>query len=260
MGAPAVSPRPRPKPKARPKPAARPRPAAPAPKRRPPAPSRKPRAAAPRKPGAAAASRKPRAAAPRTIHRSRSRIAAGGNVALLPVSAVGGIADSGFVVGMSRGRAWIVILGVLLGGIVALNVLGLSLSSSGSDAATKVDELQQANSVLRARIANRTSNARIAQAAGALGLAVPAPDAVNYLKAKRADAETAAKRLADGLIANAPPATTDPAAVAPTDPAATTDPATVTVDPATGVAVDPAATTTATAPVDPAATAIAPAP
>jgi len=261
MGAPALKPRsrPRPKPTARPKPAGRPRAAAPAPERRAVATPRKPRqVATPRKPRAAA-TRKPRAAATRkpraasgASDRSRSRIAAPGNVALLPVNAVGGIADSGFVVGMSRGRAWIVVLGVLLGGIVALNVLGLSLSSSGSDAATKVDELQQANSVLRARIANRTSNERIAEAAGALGLAVPAPDAVDYLKARAADAETAAKRIADGLIANAPPASTDPAV--------STDPAASTVDPVTGAPIDPTATTAAGAPVDPTATTAATAP
>jgi hypothetical protein len=231
MGAPAVSPRARPgsrpKPKARPRPATRSRVAAPA--------------------------GKPRPAAPRTNHRSRSRIAAGGSVAMLPVNAVGGIADSGFVVGLTRGRAWIVALGLLLGGIVALNVLGLSLSSSGSDAATKVDDLQQANSVLQARIANRLSNERIAKAAGDLGLAVPAPDAVHYLGAKRSDAEAAADRLARGLIANAPPAAeagdattaTETTAVAPVDPAAA-------VDPTTGMPVDATATTATTTTIDPA--------
>ena len=180
---------------------------------------------------------------------------------MLPVNAVSGIADSGFVVGMSRGRAWIVVLGVLLGGIVALNVVGLSLSASSGSVSAKIDELQQANSVARARIANRLSNERITEAATALGLAVPAPDAVHYLDAGSSDAEKAAQRLADGLIATAPPAiepteaelaaeaaaatttttTTDPAIV---------DPATVPVDPA-ATAVDPAATTTTT--LDPAA-------
>ena len=57
------------------------------------------------------------------------------------------------------------VLGLLLGGIVALNVVGLSLSASGSSVSTKVDELQQDNSVMRARIANRLSNERITEAA-----------------------------------------------------------------------------------------------
>jgi hypothetical protein len=173
---------------------------------------------------------------------------------MLPVNAISSIADSPFVVGMMRGRAWIVILGVLLGGIVAINVLGLSLSAAGSDTSTRIDELQQQNSVLRTRIANRLSNERISEAAAALGLAVPAPDDVRYLDARRSDPEHAARRLASGEIAATPPvapidvAVTDPVV---SDPAATT---TTTTDPAVS---DPAATTTApitTVPVDPTTT------
>ena len=234
MGAPAVQPRPR---------------TAPRPKQR--------RASAPaRRPA-----RTPSTRASRTNH--RSRVAAGGNVAMLPVNAVGGIADSGFVIGMSKGRAWIVVLGLLLGGIVALNVVGLSLSSSGGAVSAKIDEIQQENSVLRGRIASRLSNERITRAATALGLDVPAPDAVHYLDARSSDAEKAADRLADGLIANAPPATAaseadltttaETAVIAPstTDPAATTvDPATVPVDPtvAATTATDPGLTVPATTP------------
>ncbi|HET6831115.1 MAG TPA: hypothetical protein VFH44_07175 [Solirubrobacterales bacterium] len=170
---------------------------------------------------------------------------AGASVALLPVNAISGIADSQFVVGMSRGRAWVVVLGVLLTGIVALNVLGLSLSAAGSDTSKKVDELQQQNSVLRARIANRLSTERISQAASALGLAVPAPDAVSYLESRSGDAERAAQRLAAGEIAAGAPAI---APVTPVEPAVT-DPA--TIDPA---ATDPTAVTPTTSTVDPAAT------
>lgn len=223
MGAPAISPRARPAP--RPKPRPRPKSA-----------PRRPRAAAP------ASRRRPAAGRP------RGPLAAGGSVAMLPVNAIGGIADSGFVVGMVRGRAWIVVLGVLLCGIVAINVLGLSLSAAGSETSTKIDELQQQNSVLRARIANRLSGERISEAAAALGLQVPAPDAVNYLRARRSDAERAAERLAGGEVATGAP-------VAPTD-VATADPA--TVDPAapTGTAPVEGATTapatTTVAPVDPA--------
>lgn len=245
MGAPAISPRTRPAPRPKPRPKAKPRPATRSNTRRAAAPARKPARRAP-------------ASAPRTNHRSRARVAAGGNVAMLPVNAVSGIADSGFVVGMSRGRAWIVVLGVLLGGIVALNVVGLSLSASSGSVSAKIDELQQANSVARARIANRLSNERITEAATALGLAVPAPDAVHYLDAGSSDAEKAAQRLADGLIANAPPAiepteadlAAEAAAATTTTDPAIVDPATVPVDPA-ATAVDPAATTTTT--LDPAA-------
>ncbi len=155
--------------------------------------------------------------------------------------AVGGIADSGVVVGMSRSRVWIVVLGLLLGGIVAVNVVGLSLSAAGSQTSAKIDELIRDNSVLGGRIAHRLSNGRITGEATALGLAIPAPDAVHYVNSSAADAKRAAERLADGSISNAPPVLAQSEAevvdplIAPTEP-------TVVTDPATMAAVDPAAT------------------
>ena len=177
--------------------------------------------------------------------------------------AVGGIADSPLVVSLTRGRAWIALLGILLGGIVALNVWGLSLSASSSATAVKIDELEQANSVAAARIARRSSSDKIAALAASQGLDTPTPKAIEYLKSKTSDAADAAKRLQAGeisVLAGLPIApefsqaaidaaaaeTTDPLLTAPvaedpiTDPAAAavTDPATAATDPAT---TDPAA-------------------
>jgi hypothetical protein len=112
--------------------------------------------------------------------------------------AVGGIADSGLVVGMTRGRLWIAVLGVLLGGIVALNVLGLSLSASTSGAATQIDELERANTVLRGKIAERGSGNRVQALAASLGLQTPTPKDVRYLKATPKDIAAAVSVL-DGL-------------------------------------------------------------
>jgi len=277
MGAPAISTRTRP---ARPAPKGRPAKARPkaAPKAKP-----KPRAGAPaaaprRAPAGARASTSPRSqprgrsgsAAQRS---SRRPLAAGpGGVAALPIAAVGrtadavsGLADCGVVIGMTRSRAWIAVLGVLLGGIVAVNVWGLSLSAAGSGTAVKIDSLQRENSVLRGRIAKRLSNDRIEQAAAKLGLAVPAPDAITYLKAEEGDAAKAAKRLAGGEISAAAPAATapaiDPATGLPLETVsepyavepATVEPATAPVDPVTGTPVDPAAVDPAVVPIDPAA-------
>jgi hypothetical protein len=231
MGAPAVA-RPRPAPKARPKPGSKPK----------------------RK---AASKPKPKARAATPAQRTRAS-SSSGNVAMLPVNAVGGIADSGFVISMARSRVWIGVLGVLLGGIVAINVVGLSLSASGSQTSAKIDELVRDNSVQRSRLAHRLSNGRISKQASALGLAVPAPDAVNYLKSGDADAKRAAERLADGSITNAPPlatpseTATDPSTIAPATTTTTTvpsTPVTPAVDPATGVVTtDPALTTASTTP------------
>jgi hypothetical protein len=171
--------------------------------------------------------------------------------------AVGGIADSGFVMGLTRSRLWIGVLAALLGGIVAINVWGLGLSAGSSATAAKIDELQRESSVLRGRNAVSNSNDRIAAAAGELGLAVPPPDGVNYVDASAKDAERAAERLANGRIVVAPPpppateetlteeAPLDPAAVAPVEAAPAVDAVSgAPIDPATGLpveaAVDPA--------------------
>jgi hypothetical protein len=237
------------------------------------------RAAKPRTSARGAATRsKPRssAAARRPARAARGPVASGGVIAL-PVVAVGrtahavsGLADSGLVSGLARSRAWIVLLGLLLAGIVAINVMGLSLGAANSGIAAKIDALERDNAVQRTRIAERTSTDRIQHKAAALALQIPAPDDVHYLHAGKGDAAEAAKRLAAGEIADTLPAdeaampeAVDPAAGTTTDatvdPAATTtvDPATTTaVDPVSGAAIDPttgAPVTTAT--TDPAATA-----
>lgn len=208
--------------------------------------ARKPRQAATR--STAKPRQRPRSTSARTAP-SRRRPAArgpavsGGVVVALPVAAVGrtanavsGLADSGLVHGLARSRAWIVLLGVLLAGIVAVNVIGLSLSASNSRVAAKIGELQQANGVLSGRIADRTSTAGIQKEASALGLEVPAPDDVHYLRSGGDDASVAAKRLAAGEIGASLPA--DEAAEV-VDPAAATVSAEPTVDPLTGAAIDP---------------------
>ncbi|MGI8462149.1 MAG: hypothetical protein ACR2OC_11045 [Solirubrobacterales bacterium] len=161
--------------------------------------------------------------------------------------AVGGLADSGLMVRLTRSRLWIGLVGALLVGIVALNVYALALSADGSKVALQSEELTLENSALRAKLTEGLSNDRIRTAAARLGLAAPAPDTIRYLKATDADAKAAAKRLLGGeLTAGAvasEPSAEAASAVAP-----------IAVDP---VAVEPAAIVPATpvVPVDPARTA-----
>lgn len=219
MGAPAISTRPRPKPKSKPKASARPG-ARPAPKRR------------------------PRQAAPAGL----ALIPAGAAGAVgRTAGAVGGIADCGLVVRLTRGRAWIVVLGILLGGIVAINVWGLGMSASSSATAAKIDELQRQNSVLAARVASRSSNGTIEAAAAELGLAIPPPDGVHYLDGSSNDAARAAQRLANGKISATTPippesaVPVDPAVVTVTDPEiAPLEPVLEPTDPAAALPVEPA--------------------
>jgi hypothetical protein len=151
---------------------------------------------------------------------------------LIPVAvgrtavAVGDFADSSLVVRITRSRLWIGILAGLLAGIVALNVLSLSLTASTGKLATRSDALARENALVRSRIGERLSSDRVESAAASLGLAVPEPGAIEYLSAGDAYAEVAAKRIERGDLTissatpTAAPVTTE-TAVPPTPTAST---------------------------------------
>src|SRR4029077_20752558 len=103
---------------------------------------------------------------------------------------------SGLVVRMTRGRAWIGVLGVLLVGIVALNVITLSLAASAGHVDQNVQALDEENSILRSRDAQKSGPGRIRHDAAGLGLSVAAVDQVGSVQASPRDVETAARRLA----------------------------------------------------------------
>jgi hypothetical protein len=100
------------------------------------------------------------------------------------------------MVRMARGRAWIGVLGVLLAGIVALNVITLSLSASAGQIDQNIQALDQENSILRSRDAQRSGAARVRREAAPLGLAMAPVDQINYLESGRRDVAVAAERLA----------------------------------------------------------------
>lgn len=168
--------------------------------------------------------------------------------------AVGGLADSGLVVRLTRSRLWIGMLAALLVGIVGLNVMALSFNSSSSDAGRAADALQRQNSTLRAQIATRMSNQQIQKSATELGLLVPEPGSIRYVESSPGDAAEAAKRLRDGELtvsdygvpASSAVAPTTETVVPATDPATTATTMPATTEPAATVpaATDPAATTT----------------
>ena len=125
--------------------------------------------------------------------------------------AVSGLADSGLVHRLTRGRLWIGALTTLLVGIVSLNVLALSFNASSSRVGVQADALDREISALRAKIAtNGASNERVQAAAASLGLIVPEPGSVGYLRPRPDDAAVAAKRLASGELTTAKRLTTAP--------------------------------------------------
>jgi hypothetical protein len=111
-------------------------------------------------------------------------------------TAVRNLPDSSLMVRLTRGRAWIAVLGVLLVGIVALNVITLSLAAGAGHIDQNIQALDEENSLLRSRDAQRSGAGRIRQDAAELGLSAAAVDQVGSVQAAPRDVETAARRLA----------------------------------------------------------------
>src|SRR5215217_1531733 len=169
-----------------------------------PKPRRRPRAAASRARAAAPKSRPRRAATRPRPHRppaARVMKPAMAGAALLPQAAVRGvgavrdISDSGLIMRLTRGRGWIAVLCALLGGIVALNVLSLSLTAGSGRLSLQIESLRTENSALRAQIDERLSAAKVQAAASNLGMANPDPKAISYLSASEGDAQKLARLL-----------------------------------------------------------------
>jgi hypothetical protein len=110
--------------------------------------------------------------------------------------AVRQLPDSGLVVRMTRGRAWIGVLGILLVGIVALNVATLSFAASSGQIDEQITTLENENSMLEGLEAKRFSTARIRSEASTLGLAMPNTEEPRVIELGPDDVATAASRLA----------------------------------------------------------------
>jgi hypothetical protein len=110
--------------------------------------------------------------------------------------AVRQLPDSGLVVRMTRGRAWIGVLGILLVGIVALNVATLSFAASAGKIDEQITALENENSMLESREAKHFSTARIRNQGSQLGLAMPNTEEPQVIELSPDDVATAASRLA----------------------------------------------------------------
>ncbi len=110
--------------------------------------------------------------------------------------AVRDLPDSSLVVRMTQGRVWIGVLGVLLVGIVALNVATLSFAATSGKVDEAITALEKENSMLESRAAQHYSTARVRNEAAELGLAMPTTEEPKLIEAKPGDVATAAARLA----------------------------------------------------------------
>jgi hypothetical protein len=168
--------------------------------------------------------------------------------------------ETRLVDGLLRGRAWIWLIGVLLGGIVAMQVSLLKLNAGISRAVTTASTLERQNADMEAEIARLSSGDRVRDAALGDGMVTPPPGAIEFLRARpERDARLASRRMvppsdeAADIMANGG---REPGvlAVAPLVP----DPATTTTTTTTDPIAAPTTTTTAepavTSPVEPAPT------
>lgn len=110
--------------------------------------------------------------------------------------AVRQLPDSGLMVRMTRGRAWIAVLALLLVGIVALNVATLSFAASAGKIDEQITSLEEEISMLESREAKYFSTARIRNEGAAAGLAMPTSEEPALIEFQPADIATAAARLA----------------------------------------------------------------
>jgi hypothetical protein len=162
-----------------------------------------------------------------------------------------------------RSRAWIWVLGALLGGIVAMQVSLLKLNSGISRAVETTTTLERQNAALEQDIARLGRTDRIQVGAESLGMVLPPAGEVGYLSSGPDDASRAVRRMqppseeAAALLANGgivPGSLADPVATSQLTADTATTPAAGT-ETATAAAPVPAATE----PVAPAATAVPPA-
>jgi hypothetical protein len=120
---------------------------------------------------------------------------------LIPIAAgaataVRQLPDSSLMVRMTSGRLWIGVLGMLLAGIVAVNVVTLSIAASAGHVDQNIQALSSENSLLSSRDARLSGSARIRHDAAAQGLTAASSDQVGYVQASPHDVTVAAQRLA----------------------------------------------------------------
>ncbi|MBV8430584.1 MAG: hypothetical protein JO244_05445 [Solirubrobacterales bacterium] len=96
---------------------------------------------------------------------------------------VRGLPDHSLIDRLVRGRAWIPVLGVLLAGIVAMQVEILKLGASMGRAIEQTSTLQSKNESLQASVAGLADDQRIERLAVGMGMAMPTPESLVFLRA-----------------------------------------------------------------------------
>lgn len=97
---------------------------------------------------------------------------------------VRGLPDHSVIDRLVRGRAWIPVLGVLLAGMVTMQVEILKLGASTGRAIEQTATLQTHNEALQANVATLADDQRIERIAATRGMVMPSPDSLVFLTAR----------------------------------------------------------------------------
>jgi len=179
-----------------------------------------------------------------------------------------------------RGRAWIPLLGVMLAGIVAMQVELLKLNASIGRSIELGTALQSRNDTLRASVSSLSDAQRIERLATGMGMVMAGPTSVQFLDARNANPAKAAAgirspdptsfqsalqaMLTSATQSSAAPGTTSgapaasPQATAPTSGGPTQAPTAATTAPTAAAPATSTAPTTPTTSVTPTGAAAAP--
>ena len=107
------------------------------------------------------------------------------------------VADHRVVDRLLRSRLWIILVGALLGGIVAMQVSLLKLNSGISRAVETSATLERQNGALEAAIARLGATERVRSTALSRGMVLPPAGEVEYLRVRPDDASLATSRMTE---------------------------------------------------------------
>ncbi|MFZ1996648.1 MAG: hypothetical protein WAU75_21220, partial [Solirubrobacteraceae bacterium] len=122
----------------------------------------------------------PRTAPSRPRTRTRPAVAKG-PWGLRTAAYVRALPDHALLDRVIRGRAWIPLLGVLLAGIVAMQVEVLKLNAGIGRSLERGSALQAQNELLRAGVARLSDEQRIERIAAQMGMLMPAPEQLKFV-------------------------------------------------------------------------------
>jgi cell division protein FtsL len=123
--------------------------------------------------------------------RARTRHAAKAPWRIRSAAYVRALPDHALLDRIIRGRAWIPLLGILLAGIVAMQVEVLKLNAGIGRSLERGSALQAQNELLRAGVTRLSDEQRIERIAAQMGMVMPAPEQMRFVTTGRASVSNA---------------------------------------------------------------------